>query len=57
MPFYVARAHPVLLVVLEDSLRPFGGQNWLQTGQLEPGKRAVLGQKNARIGCRVGFGG
>ena len=54
MPFYVARAHPVLVV---DSLRHFGGYNWLQIGHLEPGKRAILGQKSARIGFRVGFGG
>ena len=35
----------------------FGGQNELQTGQLEARKRAVLGQKSARINCRLGFGG
>ena len=31
--------------------------NELQTGQLEPWKKAILGQKNARIRCRVGAGG
>ena len=36
--------------------QPLGGQNGLQTGTLEAGKRAILGQKNAGIGCRVGFG-
>ncbi len=35
----------------------FGGQNGLETGQLEARKAIILSQKNARNMCRLGFAG
>ena len=49
--------HVGLQKLIPSWWQPLGGQNGLQTGQLEPGKRAILGQRSARTSCRKGFGG
>ena len=54
---YESYVHVGLQKLIPTSWQAFGSQNELQTGQLEPGKKAILRQRSARIGFRVGFGG
>ena len=46
-----------LQVLLPSWCWTFGGQNGLETGQLEARKATILDQKSARIWSRLGFAG